>query len=124
MIPKHLVLITSLAGIILGGCHKQDANSTPSAAPNSTDPAAQAAQAPPPAAVASRAENPVKANVTGQPDPFLTAQLRTFIKNKGRIPASFAEFARQALDSIPQPPAGTKWVIDSADKTVKAVSAQ
>ena len=122
MISKHLVLISTLAFGLLSGCHKKDANPTPNAAQNSTDPGPQAAQAPPPAAVATRAENSVQANVTGQPDPFLTAQLRTFIKNKGRIPASFADFARQALDSIPQPPAGTKWAIDSSDQTVKAVA--
>jgi hypothetical protein len=71
--------------------------------------------------VAANAENSVRENVAGEVDQFLTSQLRTFVQEKGRLPASFAEFAKARLDSIPRPPAGTKWVIDAPSQQVKAV---
>jgi len=63
-------------------------------------------------------------NVTGQVNAFLTGQLRIFIREKGRMPESFAELARVRLDSVPRPPEGKKWVIDTATKEVKAAAAQ
>jgi hypothetical protein len=59
--------------------------------------------------------------VDGQPDAFLSEQLRTFIQQKHRFPESFAEFAMTRLDSIPRPPEGKRWVIDAASIQVKAV---
>lgn len=75
---------------------------------------------PAPSYIAAQAENSVQSNVTGEPDQFLTSQLRIFVKDKGRLPQSFTEFARTRLDSMPPAPAGTKWVIDSASAEVKA----
>ena len=46
------------------------------------------------------------------------------IKDKGRLPQSFTEFARTRLDSIPRAPEGCKWAIDSVNKEVRAVRQQ
>ena len=110
---KQFFLFFSVIASLLVGCNKKDAagNTGPIPSPD----------VPPPAAVAAVAENAPRANVTGQPDAFLTGQLQAFVKSKGRMPGNFTEFARQ-LVSIPKPPAGTKWVLDSADQSVKAVA--
>jgi hypothetical protein len=79
---------------------------------------------PPPPSVAARAENYVRENVQGDPDPFLSAELRNFVQLKHRMPDSFSEFVNVRLDSIPRPPDGKKWVIDVATLQVKAVSAK
>jgi hypothetical protein len=63
-------------------------------------------------------------NVVGEVNAFLTEQLRIFIREKGRLPESFAELARVRLDSVPRSPEGKKWVIDTATKEVKAVASQ
>ena len=76
---------------------------------------------PPPAPIAAVAENRPRKGVTGQVDPFLTEQLRIFVKQAGRFPVSFAEFAAQRLDSVPGAPPGHRWVIDVETLTVKAV---
>lgn len=78
----------------------------------------------PPPPVAARADNYLRENVAGDPDPFLSGQLRTFIEQKHRLPESFAEFAMSRLDSIPRPPEGKKWVIDTAALQVKASPAK
>jgi len=101
-----------MAGLVVG-CGKKDAG--PNAGPIPSP------DVPPPPAVAAVAENAPRANVTGQPDQFLTAQLQAFVTSQGRLPGNFTEFARH-LVSIPKPPNGTKWVIDSSDKSVKAVA--
>ena len=92
-------------------------NPAPSHQPNKALP-------PPTPAVAARAENLPRQNVIGQVDPELTAQLRTFIQKKNRLPESFAEFVTVRLDTIPRPPEGKKWVIDTSSLEVKAVSAK
>src|SRR6267154_1020010 len=118
--------------ICLGaGCHdktRTNADPPPNATttPAETPPAGQQITSPPakpvpakplpapPPSVAARADNYLRENVAGIPDPFLTEQLRTFIEQKHRMPESFAEFATSRLDSIPRPPEGKKWVIDTA----------
>ena len=77
---------------------------------------------PPPPAVKAFTQNAPAENVVGDVDPFLTQQLRIFIREKGRMPQSFAELASTRLDSIPNPPLGKKWVIDNATKEVKAAA--
>jgi hypothetical protein len=62
----------------------------------------------------------VQANVAGVADAFLSSQLRIFVKDKGRLPQSFTEFARTRLDSVPRAPEGSKWVIDSTTMEIKA----
>jgi hypothetical protein len=79
---------------------------------------------PPPPAVKAFTQNAPAENVVGDVDPFLTQQLRIFIRDKGRMPQSFAELAGTRLDSIPNPPLGKKWVIDNATKEVKAARTQ
>ena len=44
-----------------------------------------------------------------------------YIEKNGRMPESFSEFANSAMDSVPLAPDGMKFVIDPADRTVKAV---
>lgn len=85
-------------------------------------PADPSAPPPVPPAVASAAENKPAQNVTGEVNPFLTEQLAIFIQQKQRLPADFAELARTRLDSVPRPPEGRKWVIDTASRQVKAVA--
>ena len=52
---------------------------------------------------------------------FMTAQLRKFIEEKGRIPKDFSEFVSSRMDSVPRPPAGMKFVIDETTLEVKVV---
>jgi hypothetical protein len=77
---------------------------------------------PPPREVLARADDQSRQAVVGDVDPFLTAELQKFIQQKNRMPASFSEFARARLDSVPRPPAGKRWVIDAASLEVKAVA--
>jgi hypothetical protein len=88
---------------------------------------------PPPAAPVNEAANPTPAAPaadTGADDPtaevvgFLTAQLQIFIKERGRLPNDFREFAGARLDSVPQPPPGRKFVIDPNTRQVKLVKAK
>ena len=120
---KHLALVISLTTFVLVGCHKKEAAPPETAAaPASQQPAKPLP--PPPAYVTANAQNAPAENVAGEVNAFLTEQLRTFIREKGRMPESFAELARVRLDSIPHPPAGKKWVIDTTSKEVKAALAQ
>jgi hypothetical protein len=123
-----------LIALFAAGCHKSDApagQQPASATDNSVAPAPEtsgAAPLPPPPApnpnVTARTENAVQANVTGEVSESLTQQLRIFIQEQGRLPQSFAEFARARLDNVPRPPPGTKWVIDSTSQQVKAVASK
>ena len=79
---------------------------------------------PPSPVVKARALDGVRQNVVGDVDPQLTEELRNFIQQKKRMPQTFSEFATLRLDSIPRPPAGKKWAIDSESIEVKAVAAQ
>jgi hypothetical protein len=60
----------------------------------------------------------------GEVDASLTMELRNFVQAKGRLPQSFGEFVNVRLDSIPSPPEGKKWVIDTANLQVKAVQSK
>jgi hypothetical protein len=74
--------------------------------------------------VAARAENNLRQNVAGEVNASLSTELRNFVQLKHRLPDSFSEFASVRLDSIPRPPDGKKWVIDTANLQVKSVSAK
>jgi hypothetical protein len=100
---KYVALLTCLAGALLLGCQKREATS------NS-----------PPRYVSDNADNAVRQNVNGEVNDALTTQLRSFVKKRGSMPQSFAEYA-SALDYVPKAPEGKKWVIDSASQEVKAV---
>jgi hypothetical protein len=78
----------------------------------SVDPSAVATipQAPPP--------------IEGRVHPFMTSQLRIFIREKGRMPESFAEFANARMDSVPFPPEGMEYAIDYSSRQVKIVASR
>jgi len=120
---RTLAALLSLA-VFLAACHKKDAAVSPTPSASDTGVTGEPAKplAPPPKSVTANAENNVRENVGGEVDQFLTSQLKIFIQNKGRLPVSFAEFASARLDSIPRPPAGTKWVIDAANQQVKSAA--
>jgi hypothetical protein len=120
---KHLSLVILLTAFVLVGCHKKEAAPPETAtAPASQQPAKPLP--PPPKYISANAQNAPAENVAGEVNAFLTEQLRIFIREKGRMPESFTELARVRLDSVPRPPAGKKWVIDTASHEVKAVGAQ
>jgi len=106
---------------VFSGCGKKQTPPAQTAPPQSGE---APAAAPPPKYVAAMAQNAPAQNVAGEVNAFLTEQLRIFIREKGRLPASFTELARTRLDSVPRPPEGKKWVIDTATSEVKAVAGQ
>src|SRR6266487_179954 len=119
---KHAALV-AVAALAIFGCGKKPAPPV-TGTPTSGEAAPGALPPPPPKYVTAAAQNAPAENVAGEVNAFLTEQLRIFIREKGRMPESFAELARTRLDSIPRPPAGKKWVIDNATKEVKAAQAQ
>lgn len=146
---KIVVFVLFLAASLLCGCHKKPAGGDPvssssdtasaeqssepvtagppdaaqSASPTATPQPEKPLPAPPPY-IAVRAVNVVRATVEGEVDAFLTAQLRSFVSQKQRLPRSFAEFTSSSLDSVPNPPEGKKWAIDGATIEVKSVQAK
>ncbi len=110
------------------GCHKKSTPTEATAASTTLTNAGEGAVAPPEPtqppmrSVLARADDQARQAVVGEVDPLLTEQLRTFIQQKNRMPASFSEFARARLDSVPRPPAGKKWVIDTESLEVKAAA--
>ncbi len=122
---NHLIIILVAASLTLVGCKKKTESGTP-ATTNAAAVGEAAAQPlpPPPPHVAAVAENVPRENAVGEVNAFLTEQLRIFVREKRRLPNSFAEFASTRLDSVPGAPAGKKWVIDATTQQVKAVAAQ
>lgn len=51
----------------------------------------------------------------------MTAQLKKFVAEKGRLPNSFLEFAGAKLDAIPRAPQGFAYEIDPVTVEVKLV---
>lgn len=133
---KLRFLLFALAFAISAGCHKKSeppATIENSAATNTSvvQPGVgdeNVAPPEPPQApsreVLARAENNARQAVVGEVDAFLTGQLHAFIAEKNRLPANFGEFARARLDTVPRPPAGKKWAIDTESLEVKAVAAK
>jgi len=114
-------LLFGVALLVLTACGKKQSPSASAAAPQRAE---APAGAPPPKYVTAAAQNAPAQNVAGEVNAFLTEQLRIFLRDKRRLPESFAELARTRLDSVPRPPEGRKWVIDSATTQVKAVAVQ
>ena len=81
----------------------------------------RAAPATPVPQAASLQASSVDEALVGAVHTFMTAQLRKFIEEKGRIPKDFSEFASSRMDSVPRPPAGMKFVIDETTQEVKVV---
>jgi len=136
-IGKAVLLMPLITVLSVAGCHKQASTGTtqppqavegvqppPTAAPDDAQ-AGGGAQATGPLApgVATRANNTVGDSLAGEVDPYLTGQLQMFIQQQGRLPKSFSEFVNKRLDSVPRPPAGKKWAIDSSTAEVKVVNA-
>ena len=84
-------------------------------AANPATPRPQSTQRTPPA------QQPIQQRLNGAIHARLTILLRQFVEKNGRMPESFGEFANSAMDSVPLAPDGMKFVIDTADRTVKAV---
>jgi hypothetical protein len=89
-------------------------------APNATPAAAPRTPAPNAARPAPAAVNPSDALV-GAVHGFMTQQLQLFVKEKGRLPRDFSEFAGAKMDSVPRPPEGMMYVIDEKTLQVKVV---
>ena len=130
LVVRNRALLIPIITLIVVGCHKSPGagQAQPaSAASNSQSPAAttqraDASQTTP--GVGTRAENAVRDIAEGEVNPSLTDQLRIFVQQQGRLPRTFTEFANARLDSIPRPPAGKMWAIDSGSSQIKAVNAQ
>lgn len=137
---KNLAVIWPIALAVLCGCSRKNpaaaAQPTPeqeaqiesqyvlpgNAAPAATDGAAPAAASPArPAPNKAPRTQPIQERLQGAIHAQLTIQLRMFIEKNGRVPDSFSEFANSAMDTVPLAPDGMKYVIDPADRTVKAV---
>lgn len=95
-----------IASLALVSCSKK-ANGPASSASQLTNATAQAAQA--------------QQALDGVPDPNLTAALRAFVREKGRMPQSMVELKATKLDSLPRAPAGFMYAIDPVTVEVKLV---
>jgi hypothetical protein len=77
-----------------------------------------------PPAVAPQAQPQPVAGVKpleGRVDPQMTALLKRFVAQKGRMPQSILELAGATSDSFPLAPAGYLYAIDPATSEVKLV---
>lgn len=81
--------------------------------------AAPAAPAPAQAMTAITAQPQSEQDVLVQTSSELTRMLQEFIREEKRLPNSFEEMAARKMDTMPLTPKGTKWVINSANKTVE-----
>ena len=136
---KEPFLLAALCACALcGGCRrKETAADAPQPTPEQAaqieaqyvfpaqEPTATAAnpatQQPQPGQRSQPAQLPIQQRLNGAIHASLTIKLRQFIEKNGRVPQSFSEFANSAMDSVPLAPDGMKFVIDPADRTVKAV---
>ena len=70
---------------------------------------------------AARTDAPALERLDGAIHPYLTERLHDYVAKTGKMPETIYEFSNTAVDSMPPAPAGMKYMIDPADKTVKAV---
>jgi hypothetical protein len=89
----------------------QSAVGTPAARPE-----APQAAAPQPAAQPQAVQVVVVEGAIHAP---MTIALQKFIRENGRMPKDFSEFASGSIDSVPFAPPGMEYVIDYANKQVK-----
>ena len=116
---NHLAVALVLTGLITGCGKKQSPAHGPAAPSASGAPAmssnANSAEQPADAAPSATSAQPLEGTI----HEFMTAQLKIFIQEKGRMPADFAELARTKLDSVPRAPPGSYWAIDPVTQEVK-----
>jgi len=132
--------IAIFLAIALAGCGKKNsgppeaargpvdpAQSTPEESPTtvqSTAVAAPLAQPETPRAVpipAVQAPSAQTAALEGAIHAVMTMALHKFIRENGRMPKDFSEFAGASMDSVPFAPEGMEYAIDYANKQVKVV---
>ena len=97
-----------------------DASAEPAANEPAPPPRRSAPATPVPQAAAPQASR-VDEALVGAVHTFMTAQLKKFIAEQGRMPKDFSEFAGARMDSVPRAPAGMKFVIDETTQEVKVV---
>ncbi|MEO8427880.1 MAG: hypothetical protein ABI651_12290 [Verrucomicrobiota bacterium] len=137
---KLLLVPILIAALLMAACSKKKLTAPEAAAPStavenaaapdsSTEPAAnepapRARRAAPPTPVSQAAPaqaSSVDEALVGAVHTFMTAQLKKFIGEQGRMPKDFSEFAGSRMDSVPRAPAGMKFVIDETTQEVKVV---
>lgn len=64
---------------------------------------------------------PTAKPLDGKVDLQLTAMLKQFVSEKGRLPSSILELAGAKAESLPRPPDGFTYAIDGATTEVKLV---
>ena len=101
-----LILVSILSAAVLCGCGKKDKTVNPAALPVTNAPG-ETANAPKP--------------LEGVVDPALTAALKAFVQEKGRLPQNLLELKNAKLDSLPRAPTGFIYAIDPATVEVKMV---
>jgi hypothetical protein len=136
LIPPALAL-----SLLLISCSRQESGTVPPSDQNQSDDPALAAEsgaprtgasagytkladapalAPDPSGAPAEIQAQTQA-VEGHVHPFMTTQLRIFIREKGRMPESFSEFAGARMDSVPFAPEGMEYAIDYQNRQVKVV---
>jgi type IV secretory pathway VirB10-like protein len=136
---KILLASILIAGLATVSCGKKKSTAPEAAAPSTTvenvaapdssaEPAANPAPPPRRAAPATPVPQAAPAQASsvdealvGAVHTFMTAQLKKFIAEQGRMPKDFSEFAGARMDSVPRAPAGMKFVIDETTQEVKVV---
>jgi len=108
---------------VLSACSKKETPAAKAAAESPTLPPEEAAKVEAQLLIPDNrpASAPPLERLNGAVHLELTGRLRMFIDTYGRMPESIHEFGNQTGDSMPPAPDGMKYVIDPADKTVKAV---
>jgi hypothetical protein len=120
---KRALLFLISAGLLLAACKKPAAEAKEEAASviSAEDNAKIEAELIPPPTTSTKPGAPAVERLQGAVHPGLTARLQAYIDRTGQVPETIYEFANTAVDSMPPAPAGMKYVIDPADRTVKAV---
>jgi hypothetical protein len=112
-----------LCASLLGGCKKKPEAAAQVEEEKAALPPEETAKieaqliAPPTAKVNA----PIQERLQGAIHAELTMRLNMFVEKYGRMPEGLYEFSNMAMDSMPAAPPGMKYVIDPADRTVKAV---
>jgi hypothetical protein len=130
LLNRHDVLLL-VASLWLAGCGAKQASAPATQAEPQGGVAADGAASEAPSTVTRQGSLPAPIErgapaadvqtVEGIVDPFLTSQLRIFIRDKGRLPESFAELAGARLDSVPRLAKGLRFAIDPSTQEVKIV---